>query len=163
MSRCIPEPWSLKRIEIVWIVYEYTGQSALWLCARLVFGGDRSVGREGEICIDQAVDHSIKQHWDTLRSINSCIPQFIFKDSHPDSFRTSLDVLLQLFRCQTFGFQKMKTFWKSSVSYCVCMGLFSLTVTELKQESFLYDWQEFGKPDTIQKIKKLLFNRPTKT
>lgn len=46
------------------------------------------------------------------------------------------------------------------------MGPLSLTVTESKGKSFLYDflitWQGFGKADMVQKIKKFLFNRPTK-
>lgn len=135
----------LKHIEIVQIVYEYTGWSALWLCARLLFGGDHTVRREGKNCIYQAVGRSTKQRWGAFRPINSCIPQFIFKGSHLDSFRTFLDTLLQLFCCQTFDFQKMKTFWKLLVSYRECTGLFSLTVTELQQESFLCGFSSLDK------------------
>lgn len=65
---CLVHPRFLKHIEVLWIVYEYAGQSALWLCARLVFHGEHSVGREGEICVYQAVDHSIKEHWDALQA-----------------------------------------------------------------------------------------------
>ena len=39
----------------------------------------------------------------------------------------------------------MKIFWKSSVSYCEHMGVFSLTVTKLKQEFFLYDFLSLDK------------------
>lgn len=78
-----------------------------------------------------------------------------------------MDVSFRLLWCQIFGLQKIRRFWKLSVSYHECMGLLSLTVAESKDESFLYDffitWQGFGKADMVQKIKQFLFNRLAKT
>lgn len=61
-------------------MYESSEQSAL--CARLVFGGELSVGREGEICVYQAVDTAYKSTEMHFGPLNSCLPQLIFKDNY---------------------------------------------------------------------------------